>query len=95
MFLYNSDNCHYDLLVEENSRLAILGLITMEEEEVKAVEGEKEATGERGFDELKEKIDPQWKTVQGPRNVQKPPSPVQQHKVTLHSDEQLLAKGRG
>ena len=31
MFLYNSDNTHYDLLVEDNSRLAVLGLISMED----------------------------------------------------------------
>ena len=30
MYLYNSDNCHFDLLVADNSRLAVLGLISME-----------------------------------------------------------------
>ena len=34
MYLYNSDNCHYDLMVEEKRRLVILGLITIKEEEV-------------------------------------------------------------
>ena len=29
MLLYNSDNNHYDLLVEDSSRLAVLGLITL------------------------------------------------------------------
>ena len=41
MYLYNSDNCHYDLLVEDDSRLAILGFISMgdkKEAEVKEAE---------------------------------------------------------
>ena len=32
MSMYNSDNCHYDLLVETNSRLAVLGFISIGEE---------------------------------------------------------------
>ena len=32
MLLYHSDNNHYDLLVEDNSRLAVLGLIYLGEE---------------------------------------------------------------
>ena len=33
MYLYNNDNCHYDLLVEESSRLAVFGLISIPKEE--------------------------------------------------------------
>ena len=38
MLLYNSDSTHYDLLVKDNSRLAVLGLISISEEK----EAEKE-----------------------------------------------------
>ena len=39
MLLYNSDNTHYDLLVPDNSRLAVLGFIAMGEyREVKEVQ---------------------------------------------------------
>ena len=38
MFLYNSDNSHYNLLVEDQSRLAVLGLITLEgEKEIEVI----------------------------------------------------------
>ena len=37
MLLYNSDNCHFDLLVEDNSRLAVFGLISMGEENQKGL----------------------------------------------------------
>ena len=38
MFLYNSDNNHFDLLVEDISRLAVSGLITMSEERKDPIE---------------------------------------------------------
>ena len=40
MLLYNSDNCHFDLLVEDNSRLAVYGLISIEEEDSKSTKKE-------------------------------------------------------
>ena len=46
MYLYNSDSTHFDLLVENNSRLAVMGFISMEKEkeveEVKEVKERKE-----------------------------------------------------
>ena len=58
MFLYNSANSHYNLLVEDNSRLAVLGLISMGE--VKEVKEHKEV----GVDIVTDKsIEEPWKTV--------------------------------
>ena len=55
MYLYNSDNCHYDLLVEDNSRLAVLGLVTLGEG--KEVE-EKEAAMKKMDENEVNKIEP-------------------------------------
>ena len=97
MYLYNSDNCHYDLLVDENSRLAILGLIDIGEEDVKVVEGGVEKTeeprdGVMDKPKKEEERNEQWKTVKGSKNLNKPHSPVKQHKVTADSDEVVLTK---
>ena len=40
MYLYNSDNCHFDLLVADNSRVAVLGLISMDRVETNIKEKE-------------------------------------------------------
>ena len=75
MLLYNSDNTHYDLLVQDHSRLAVLGLISMEEEkkviDKKDMEGSRVEQNEWTFHpadkedqgEGKEKKE-QWKTVE-------------------------------
>ena len=48
MYLYNSDSTHFDLLVENNSRLAVMGFISLgEEKEIKKVK-EKETEVSQG-----------------------------------------------
>ena len=71
MYLYNSDNCHYDLLVEESSRLAVFGLIDMGtvkkskelEDKEKEDRSNKEENG--GWNKSEGKGDGNWKTVKG------------------------------
>ena len=70
MLLYNCDNVHYDLLVEDNSRLAVMGPITMGEvkELEEKVEKVEKLKGEENDikDKLvggEEKREGQWKTV--------------------------------
>ena len=71
MLLYNSDNCHYNLLVEDHSRLAVLGLVSMGEEKLEQkeleefqsqVEASREVETEAG-----DRIEEPWTTVGGSR----------------------------
>ena len=41
-------NCHFDLLVKDNSRLAVFGLISMEEEDKKDLKQKEESELELG-----------------------------------------------
>ena len=72
MLLYNSDNCHYDLLVEDHSRLAVMGLISFGQdkktEEIKVNEpvDKSENHKVKGVEEV-------WKTVKSLKKVFKKP----------------------
>ena len=78
MMLYNSANTHYDLLVEDTSRLAVMGFISMGEgKEVKEMQDvkEKEVQGvkekevgegvNKNGQEPRKNHDFQWKTMKG------------------------------
>ena len=80
MYLYNSDSTHFDLLVENNSRLAVMGFISIEKE--KEVEEVKEDKEEKDVRETKvNKIQDksqgagicskeQWQTIASTENPQ-------------------------
>ena len=104
MYLYNSDSTHYDLLVEDNSRLAVLGLISMEEDKVfqenkpeETVLKEKTTEIEEGKD-MEEKhgegqrTEYQWTTVQNFRKNTIPLNSVRNHEVSQDGEELNLLK---
>ena len=104
MYLYNSDSTHYDLLVEDNSRLAVLGLISMEEDKVfqenkpeETVLKEKTTEIEEGKD-MEEKhgegqrTEYQWTTVQNVRKNTIPLNSVRNHEVSQDGEELNLLK---
>ena len=92
MYRYNSDNCHYDLLVDDNSRLAVLGLMTMEEEHDLKVKHSEEK-GESESVKLSESdIDSQWKTVNHQNKIKKHVVHVEKAQASSDSDEIVLMK---
>ena len=100
MYLYNSDNCHFDLLVADNSRLAVLGLISMEgaSMEIKEKVFQVEEKGSKGVHENKVheggkgEVDDQWKTVQGSKNPKIHVKAAEKKPVLADSDEKVLTK---
>ena len=53
MYLYNSDDCHYNLLVEDNSRLAVLGLVSLGEgKEMEGKEAAMKKVGEKEVNKI-------------------------------------------
>ena len=92
MLLYNSDNTHYDLLVPDNSRLAVLGFISMgEDKEIKVTEDKKVQEKEA------QKVgsqEGQWKTMKGfnkPKNVVESSEKKQ---TEADSDEVVMTKNK-
>ena len=76
ILLYNSDNNHYDLLVEDNSRLAVLGLIFIGDEK----EAEKEvAQKEETQKKVVQKKVAQKEVAQKELDKEKPTSGGDQH----------------
>ena len=80
MYLYNSDNCHFDLLVADNSRLAVLGLISMEGADNKIKEKER---GTGNF---------QWTKVKSSKKGNKSFDDVSNTEITPDSDEIVITK---
>ena len=104
MYLYNSDNTHFDLLIEDNSRLAVMGLISMGEEqvvkEVKEVDKEvqEKEVQEKECDSHTDKADLEvlqnleWKTVKSSKPTKNHVQNEGQAKVLADSEEQVLLK---
>ena len=92
MLLYNCDNVHYDLLVEDNSRLAVLGLISMEEgkeldkKEVEVNEAEVETEVKN-----KKQSEEQWKTVNY-KKANKSVISVENSQASQASEEEIMSK---
>ena len=66
MYLYNSDSTHFDLLVENNSRLAVLGFISVgKEKEVDMREGRETKASPDPQDNqgAKKGSEEQWQTI--------------------------------
>ena len=100
MYLYNSDNTHYDLLVEDNSRLAVLGLISMgEEKEFEGKEFEEKKLPENQIQEKEfqenfednqhggGKEGEQWKTVKHGKHITIPVNSVENTQAGKESEE--------
>ena len=93
MLLFNSDNCHYDLLVEDHSRLAVMGLITFGQdkkcEEIKVNKPVEKSENHKvkGVEEL-------WKTVKSSKKVLKTPEPEKRHNAFPDSELVVLQKGK-
>ena len=104
MYLYSSDNCDFDLLVADNSRLAVLGLISMEKEAVvdqvkekELVEGKvtSKETGENKQNaQLGERASNKvrWTKVKGSNSGNKSVNAVDQAQITPYSEEVVITK---
>ena len=108
MFLYNSENCHYDLLVEDNSRLAVLGFTSMGEEK-KVMEPEVKESGVKEPDvkehevgepvakeseevELEIKAQEQWENVKNGKKSSKPAVLATHVTGRADTEEEVLRK---
>ena len=105
MYLYNSDNTHYDLLVEDNSRLAVLGLISMvEEKEFQGKEFQEKKLPENQIQEKEFQENDednqlgggqereQWKTVKHGKHITIPVNSVENTQTGKESEEIVLTK---
>ena len=93
MYLYNSDNCHFDLLVEESSRLAVFGLISIVENEV-IEKFQKKDVIDKHIDEGQQNSEDQnvWETVNRSKNVKDNKVLLSTENQTTDSEEMVLAK---
>ena len=98
MYLYNSDNTHYDLLVLDNSRLAVLGLISMEKDKLQEKVVQEKGIQEKGFQEIEDKnvevkqTKDEWKTVKNGKKNFTPVNYVENNPITQDSEEAILTK---
>ena len=93
MLLYNSENCHYDLLVEDHSKLAVMGLISLGEE--KKFE---ELKGNNPVDKLEnykvKENEELWNTVKSSKKAFKTPEADEQKTAVPDSELIVLQKNK-